>query len=167
MNKAFLLFGSNIGDAIEHIKAAIIALEKSDCLFISKSSFYETLPWGFESNQVFVNQVSLVETKLSAEQLLELILKTEIAMGRVRNAERYSSRNIDIDILYYNNEILEIENLSIPHSRLHLRNFTLIPLAEIAPEYIHPIFNKNNQELLEICEDNLSVEKIKINIDEI
>jgi 2-amino-4-hydroxy-6-hydroxymethyldihydropteridine diphosphokinase len=160
MNKAFLLFGSNIGDAIEHINSAISNLENNDCQFISKSSFYETMPWGFESNQAFVNQVSFIETKLSPIEFLELILKIEIEMGRIRNIEQYSSRNIDIDILYYNDEILDAEKLIIPHPRLHLRNFTLIPLTEIAPEYIHPLLKKSNKELLENCSDQLSVKKL-------
>ena len=159
MNSAFLLFGSNIGDAIINIENAIKHLNSREIDFVRKSSMYETEPWGFQAEQTFINQVSEVKTLKSAKDLLKTILDIESQMGRMRNGENYSSRIIDIDILYFNNEVINEEELQIPHPRLHLRNFTLVPLNEIAANYTHPVFNKTNTQLMGSCTDNMQVKK--------
>jgi 2-amino-4-hydroxy-6-hydroxymethyldihydropteridine diphosphokinase len=109
-----------------------------------------------EDQPIFLNQVIAVETKLSAQRVLQDILKIELVLGRIRG-QRWGSRVIDIDILYYNNDIIHSEDLQVPHPYIQERNFTLIPLAEIAADYIHPIFKKTNKELLDESKDPLKV----------
>ena len=118
-------------------------IEESIGSVVSVSSVYETEPWGFESDNEFLNMVLCVETDLSPSGLLGRILMIESQLGRIRCENQYSSRNIDIDILLYNNEIVNEAALEIPHPRMHERRFVLVPLAEIAPELIHPVLKKS------------------------
>lgn len=163
MNESFILLGSNIGKREQLIKDAISCIVDKYGTLIRKSSLYESEPWGFESEFNFLNQVILIETKLNPHELLEQLLKIEIDLGRDRTNkyETYVSRPIDIDILYYNNDVIDSIDLIVPHPRLHLRAFTLMPLCEIAPDYVHPFFLKTNKELLYECKDNLKVNVYK------
>ena len=126
------------------------------------SSYYETAPWGFESSEPFLNQVAVFETGLSSRDFLEICLQTEKKLGRIRNAPEsgYSSRTMDIDILFCNSDIIESPALTIPHPRITERNFVLVPLVEIMPDFIHPVFRKTIRELAETCPDTLSVTKL-------
>lgn len=162
MNKAYLLLGSNMGDRIELIDDANKEIGQRCGIISKKSSFYESEPWGFKAETPFVNQAILLHTELEARRLLTILMKIEADLGRTRNPgkKRYSSRPIDIDILYYNEETINTSDLIIPHPRIQLRNFALIPLVEIAPDFIHPIFLKTNEELLGASTDTLKVEKI-------
>ena len=117
------------------------------------SSVYETEPWGFQSNEEFLNQVVKVKTDLNPSGLLGRILMIESLLGRVRGERRYESRLIDIDILLYEDIIVDEESLKIPHPLMHQRRFVLIPLCELAPDMIHPVLGKSLTVLLEICED--------------
>jgi 2-amino-4-hydroxy-6-hydroxymethyldihydropteridine diphosphokinase len=152
MNKAYILLGSNLGNKLAHLQKAIALMELNNISLILGSNLYQTAAWGNINQDDFYNQVIKVKTPFAAEQLLQTLLQIEIEMGRVRS-QKWEARIIDLDVLYFNNEIIATENLKVPHPLLHMRRFTLAPLTEIAPEFKHPFFNKTNQELLAICED--------------
>ena len=123
---------------------------------INSSSVYETDPWGKENQDDFLNSVIEIETELSAENLLKELKHIEKKSGRINNS-RWSEREIDIDLLFYGNEVLVNETINVPHRQIENRKFVLIPLAEIAPEFIHPVFKKTISELLEHTTDKLNV----------
>ncbi len=123
------------------------------------SNLYETAPWGGIEQPVFLNQVLEVRTELAPEEVLRIILEIEHEAGRVRY-ERWGARQLDVDILYFGAAVMDTPRLTIPHPRLHERRFTLVPLAQIAPEFRHPIFVKTNAELLETCGDKEKVVKV-------
>lgn len=151
-----LLFGGNIGDVLQTFEAAKSEIQQKVGSITKVSSLYESEAWGFEAESNFVNQVIECRTKLSPGDVLRETMEIEKKLGRIRKLtsdNTYSSRIIDIDILYYNQDIINQEELTIPHPKLHLRNFTLQPLAEIVPEYNHPIFNKSSKELLTHSKD--------------
>lgn len=162
MNKAYLLLGSNLGDRESYLSQAIELLNTSVGTVLTRSSVYSTAPWpaplaGDKKTQDdFLNQVLLIETPLTAHDLLEKTLRIEEKLGRKRNV-KWEARTIDIDILLYNSEIIHTENLTIPHPFLHERRFALIPLAEIAGNYTHPILKKTIKNLLEANTDTLKV----------
>ncbi len=156
MDKVFLLLGSNLGDRKLVLKEASALITQQVGLITQTSSCYETAPWGVLEQPVFLNQVLAVETMLTPEKVLTAILAIEKALGRVR-FERWGARTIDIDILYYNNMVVQQNQLTIPHPSMHQRRFTLVPLHEIAPDFIHPILHKSNHQLLSECTDTGSV----------
>lgn len=162
MKNVFLLVGSNIEPRLTFLERAEKEIGKKVGVVLKTSEIYESAPWGFEDKTSFLNQVLLVNSELTAEEILKTILEIEMEMGRIRRSTSYASRNIDIDILYFGEEIYEQEFLKVPHPRLHLRRFTLIPLAEIAPMFIHPKFSLSNHELLNNCEDHSIVNKFKV-----
>lgn len=158
MNIVYLLLGSNLKNPEQQLSSARnhIAVEIGEILNIS--SLYTTAAWGNTDQPDFLNQVIVVITDFSAETLMETILKIEAKMGRIRT-QKNAPREIDIDILFFNNDIINLPELIVPHPLLQERKFVLIPLSEIAPNYIHPILLKTTQELLEICTDSLDVQK--------
>lgn len=162
MKNIFLLVGSNIEPRLSFLERAENEVGKKVGVVIKASKIYESEPWGFEDKTSFLNQVLQVNSELTAEEILKKVLEIEMEMGRVRRSDSYASRNIDIDILYFGDYIFEQEFLQIPHPRLHLRRFTLTPLAEIAPLFIHPKLTLSNQELLDMCEDQSIVNKFKL-----
>ncbi len=164
MSNVFLLLGSNIGDRVALINNAIDLIENKTGKVLKSSLFYETEPWGFSDSKSFLNKVIIINTNLTPKVLLTELLKIELMLGRERNQMQYSSRKIDIDILFFNDFIINEELLIIPHPRLHLRMFTLIPLAEIAPSFIHPLFKKDIHTLLSECKDTGKVKPYSINI---
>lgn len=157
MQKVFLGLGSNLGDRAGNLSEAVKMIVESAGTIISRSSVYETEPWGFESKSQFLNIVVCLDTGLNPSGLLGRILMIESELGRIRTDTGYSSRNIDIDILFYGDDIISGESVRIPHPRLHERRFVLIPLAEIAPALVHPVLNKTIQTLLDECEDKCKV----------
>ncbi len=159
MPKIYILTGSNIGDSLALLKQAKLKINKLIGLVVQASSIYKTAPWGNTNQQDFLNQVLLVDTNLLPEQVLKTALEIEQSMGRMRT-EKWAPRIIDIDILFYGDEIINQSNLIIPHSLLHERRFTLAPLAEIAPLYMHPSIHKSIELLLSECTDNSLVEKM-------
>lgn len=162
MHKVYLLLGSNRGNKALLLEKAVERLNSISLNPVISSSLFESEPWGFNANEWFLNKAVLIETDLSPEVLLSQILNIEKELGRVRGVlkEGYESRKIDIDILLYDNQVLDSEILSIPHPRMHLRKFVLEPLMEIAPDIVHPLFGKTITELYKICPDK-SIVKMK------
>ncbi|MBI4647917.1 MAG: 2-amino-4-hydroxy-6-hydroxymethyldihydropteridine diphosphokinase [Bacteroidia bacterium] len=159
-NYSYLLLGSNLEPRHEWLKEALFAIERQIGDIWRKSSVFESEPWGFSSENYFLNQALYVNTSLSAEQLIDEILKIEDNLGRKRTKQCYTGRNIDIDIIFYNENIINSEKLTIPHPYMHQRRFALEPVAEIAPLFIHPVLKKTMLQLLDECEDKLNVKKI-------
>ena len=161
MNKAVLLLGSNLGDAQLLFQNVISLIDERLGKLELQSALYQSPPWGFEHENDFINQVLILETDLEAGDILQACLQLETDLGRERKEQKgYSARVIDIDVLFVNNEVLESEHLILPHPRLHLRKFTLLPLVELIPDFIHPNLYKSMQALLIACEDNSEVRKI-------
>lgn len=161
MNEAYLLTGGNIGGRFNYLLKAKEEVEKRCGHILQQSSIYETAAWGKEDQNSFLNQVLKIETSLSAENLLKSILQIEEDLGRKRE-EKYGPRIIDIDILFFNEDVIDIDGLKIPHPQLQNRKFVLAPLNEIAPQKVHPVFCKTISQLLAECADVLKVNKFKI-----
>jgi len=158
MNTAYLLTGGNLGERVHNLAMARELVEAQTGNIIAASSLYETAAWGNTDQPAFLNQAIMIETPLNARQLIRRILKIEKKMGRVRE-EKYGPRLIDIDILLFNNEKHNSQFLKLPHPEMQHRRFALLPLAEIAPEIIHPVLKKTITELLQECKDELEVKK--------
>lgn len=159
MNEAFLLTGGNTGNRKSHLLKAKQQIEKRCGSILQESSVYETAAWGKEDQDAFLNQVLKIETSLDASSLLTNLLAIEEEMGRKRET-KYGPRNIDIDILFFNNDIISLPGLTIPHPQMQHRRFVLEPLNEIAPGKIHPVSKKTVSQLLAQCTDPLPVNKI-------
>lgn len=153
MKGVFIGLGSNIGNREDNLNRAVAMIEEHAGRITRASSVYETEPWGFVSKDKFLNMVVEISTRLKTSGLLGRLLMIESLLGRIRGGNRYSSRIIDLDILLYGDKILETASLVIPHPRMHERKFVLEPLAEIAPEIIHPLLKKDIRSLLEECPD--------------
>ena len=160
MIKLYILLGGNLGDKQKVFSEARARLNQQVGTITNQSAIYETEPWGFESDDIFWNQVLEIETSLSPDEVLQETQQIEHDLGRIRKANQYDSRIIDIDILFYGDQIIEREDLIVPHQRIQERKFALVPLNEIAPELIHPVFLKSIRQLLYECRDSLSVEKV-------
>ena len=158
MNKAYLLTGGNVGNREKNLARAKTLIGQQAGTVTRTSSLYETAAWGKTDQSPFLNQGLEVETTLSPQELLQQLLDIEKKMGRVRN-EKYGPRIIDIDILLFNNIILNDPLLTLPHPELQNRRFALVPLAEIGPGLIHPVFKKSITELLALCRDELEVNR--------
>lgn len=152
---SFILLGSNLGERESLLKKAISMIGESCGEVVACSKIYETEPWGFVAENNFLNQVVMIKTELNPHDLLKELLSIEAILGRQRdeNKKGYASRPMDLDILYYDDLVINDEDLVVPHPRLHLRRFTLLPLCDISSDFEHPIFNKTNKTLLEECED--------------
>lgn len=160
MNKIVLLLGGNLGDKYAILKEAEeILLERLGSLE-SSSSFYETEAWGFETDNIFLNKVLVMTTEYTSEQSLRICQKIELELGRVRKKNRYSSRLIDIDLLFFNSDIVDTDDLILPHPRIQERRFVLEPLNEVMKEFIHPVYEKKISTLLDECTDECIVKKI-------
>ncbi|WP_293932097.1 2-amino-4-hydroxy-6-hydroxymethyldihydropteridine diphosphokinase [Sphingobacterium sp. UBA6645] len=156
MNIVYLLTGANIGNPRQQLNDAKIEIAERVGKIIKESSIYESEAWGVEDQPIFLNQVLEIITPHSASKVLQTIQQIELVLGRIRT-QRWGSRTIDIDILYYNTDIIHEPDLQVPHPYIQERNFTLIPLTEIAPNFEHPIFKKTNQQLLMDSKDPLNV----------
>ena len=153
MNRVALLIGGNQGDREQLIEQATELIRQRIGPVVAFSKVYETEPWGeFDTpKQDFLNRGLLVETTLNAHEVLHEALAIEAELGRVRKegSKLYSSRPMDIDLIFYNDEVIETPELIIPHPRMHLRRFVLEPLAEIMPDYRHPVLGLTVEEMLE------------------
>lgn len=159
MNEAYLLTGSNLGERMFNLEKALELINIECGKVVAFSSLYETAPWGKADQPSFLNQAITIKTSLNARQLMRKILKVEKLLGRVRK-EKYGPRIIDIDILFYGQEVHNYQLLKLPHPELPNRRFALMPLAEIAPGLNHPVLKKNIKQLLKECKDPLPVKKI-------
>lgn len=159
-HKAYLLLGSNMGDRAAHIEKANGKLRALGEM-TAKSGVYKTEPWKMDASQWFFNQVVELETDYLPQDLLEQILEIEESLGRVRSAdagEGYTSRTIDIDILYFDDEVINNATLTIPHPRIQERRFALAPMVELNASYVHPILHQTQFELLKTCPDQSFLE---------
>jgi 2-amino-4-hydroxy-6-hydroxymethyldihydropteridine diphosphokinase len=154
----YLLTGSNLGDKKMYLSQAKQDLCRLVGKLLAESSVYESEPWGFVAENTFLNQVLMYETTLSPNEILQTIKTIEAETGRIHTKNGYSSRNLDIDILFYDSITLNSTDLTIPHPLLHKRRFTLLPLSEIAPNLIHPVLNMSVKQLLKKCEDKGEIE---------
>lgn len=154
-----LMLGGNLGDVKSNFELALKKLECEKGSIFKQSSLYQSDPWGDTDQPPFLNQAIWYKTALKPEKLLEMVLGIENDLGRVRNRKN-GPRIMDIDILLIDNQIINTLALTIPHPRMHLRRFNMLPLAELIPEWIHPILNKSMQELMDLCEDKTAVLKI-------
>ena len=160
MNTAYLLMGGNIGDTLQTFEAAKELIKTSCGPIVQQSSVYQTAAWGLENQNDFLNQVLQIRTTLDAHGLLKAILRIEELLGRKRELP-YGPRTIDIDMLFFNDDTIQQEDLTVPHPRLHQRRFVLVPMAEIAPELVHPVLKKTIAQLLAECPDPLAVQKFR------
>ncbi len=156
MNVVFLMTGSNLGNRDNNLRTAESHINKTIGDVILKSSIYETAPWGNALQESFYNQALKVNTQFTAMEVMAVILKIETIMGRKRTFKN-AARIIDIDILFFNNEILKLKSLEIPHREIANRRFVLELLNEIAPGKIHPVLHKKTSTLLAECKDPLHV----------
>lgn len=167
MLKYYILLGSNVGDKINHLTNAVQGI-KDDVGFVTQiSSLYITEPWGLKDQSDFYNIVLEVHSTLEAEEMLRAIKKVELNIGRQKEVH-WGPRSIDIDILYCDDKVIQTAELTIPHPQIYNRNFVLIPLMEIAGEYVDPAKNLTIEELYDVCDDACEVmiadEKLPIGV---
>ena len=168
MEICFVLFGSNMGDKNQIYVQACRLINNRCGRIVAQSRAYESEPWGFEADEWFLNRVIVVKTELAPEVMLRELLEIERELGRVRHPEHsgYCSRTADLDILYYGDRIINTITLTVPHPRLHLRRFALLPLCEVAPNLVHPVLQMTQTELLQHCPDDSVVREIINEYDE-
>ncbi len=153
---AYLSLGSNLGDRVGYIQQAVSLLSASpDINIVATSSFYETEPWQMHSENWFVNAVIQISTTLTPEELLKECKNVESLLGRKKEDDEkgYADRTIDIDIIFYDNQLINTPELTIPHRFFHKRVFMLVPMLEIAQDFVHPLFNKTVEKLYDEIEN--------------
>ncbi|MDR2009383.1 MAG: 2-amino-4-hydroxy-6-hydroxymethyldihydropteridine diphosphokinase [Bacteroidales bacterium] len=160
MAVVFLGIGGNLGSRILNIEKTIKLVSEKISIPEKISSLYISEPWGFEHSKYFTNAVIQLNSELSPEQLLRIIKDIETEMKRIKTSDSYEGRTMDIDILFYEEKIVNNDNLQIPHPLLQNRLFVLLPLNEIAPGFIHPALNKSISELLKACKDQSKIRRL-------
>lgn len=158
MNKVYLLLGSNQQGPQKQLMLAQKSIIKKTGRMQRRSAIYQTAAWGNTEQPDFLNQVIIVQTKLTAVQTMQTILQIEKEMGRMRTVKN-APRIIDIDILFFNKEIINTAELTVPHPQLQNRRFVLVPLNELSPNFKHPVLKKNIHQLFIHCHDKLNVKK--------
>lgn len=161
MHKIFLGIGGNIGNKADNFNKVYTFIKNKLGEIVKSSSVYETPPWGFTADDNFWNQVLIVESQLSPTEVLQKINEIENSFGRERETGKYNSREMDIDILYYDDLFTETETLIIPHPRIQQRKFVLVPLNEIAPDLKHPLLRLTSFQMLENCRDESVILKLE------
>lgn len=155
--KVYLLLGSNLGNRIDFLEKASLEIKSHAGTVIRQSAIYETEPWGNSNQDNFLNLVLECETRLGEEELLKLILSIEEKLGRQRNG-KWQARTIDIDILFYGDKIISTPSLTVPHPEIAVRRFVLEPLAQLVPDFIHPVLKQSIKQLLQKCTDACTVQ---------
>lgn len=158
MNTVYLLLGSNEGDRVDWLNQAIEQLQETCGRITQQSALYETAAWGIEDQPNFLNMALCISTTLAPTALLKNINIIESNLGRQRTL-KWGQRTLDIDILFFNDDIINLPELIVPHPHLEKRRFALIPLNEIATALVHPVSNKTISQLLEECEDTLEAKR--------
>ena len=159
LKTAYLSLGSNLGDKLNNLQEAVFLLEKKTGKIKGLSHIYQSPSLGFKSDD-FLNACVELETTLAPEKLLVNVLDIESQLGRVRtNEQGYQPRTIDIDILYYDHEIIDSEHLQVPHPNMQKRRFVLRPLVDIAAQFYHPVLKKDTRNLLQQCKDKSVLQK--------
>jgi 2-amino-4-hydroxy-6-hydroxymethyldihydropteridine diphosphokinase len=157
MYQVFLSLGSNVGDRLFYLKKGIGLMTQMAGTVRMTSGIFETEPWGCSLKNNFYNMAAVLETPLKPENLLVQLKKIEAICGRIPEKIRFTDRTLDIDILIYGSKIISTDNLKIPHPLMHERRFVLLPLVEIAPDGVHPLFKKTIKQLLADCTDESRV----------
>ena len=159
MSDVYLLIGGNRGDRIDYLRKAVDKIKLDIGKVSRSSSVYETEPYGFSDECLFLNQCLFVKTSLFPLNILRISKQIESSMGRIRKSAKYESRTIDIDILFYDDLIMNEIGLIIPHPEFHKRNFAMIPMSEINPGFVHPVFGRTVSNLLKKSPDTHKVVK--------
>jgi 2-amino-4-hydroxy-6-hydroxymethyldihydropteridine diphosphokinase len=159
MNTAYLLIGGNMGDRERNLRETIAAINGAAGDVAAVSHVYETEAWGRTDQPAFLNQALKLQTNYAPEALLALLIGIEESLGRKRQ-KKYDPRTIDIDIIFYNDLVVRTPELEIPHPRMAERRFVLAPLAELAPDMVHPVLHATVEQMLLACTDTLTVNKI-------
>jgi len=154
MNTAILLIGGNLGNRTGNLQKAVQLIAETAGEVIQTSALYQTAPWGAVDQPDYLNQGVEIRTSLDALTLLHTLLEIERKIGRIRQ-EKWGARVIDIDLIFFNDSIHSLPELKVPHPRMHLRRFVLVPLLEIIPDYMHPVLHKTVRELAATCPDTL------------
>ena len=154
MKKAYLCLGGNKGDVRSYLERASTAIGNRIGHITERSAIYWSEPWGFKAEQMFLNQIVVAETELEPHVVLERCLQIETELGRTRSGNGYEPRTIDIDIIFFGDNIIDTPDLKVPHPLMHQRNFVLRPLADVAPDFVHPIFGLTIKQLADACSDN-------------
>ena len=159
MKRVFLSLGANLGDKVKNLTTAIELIENEIGHVVKVSGAYNSEPWGFEAENDFYNMAVEVQTELQPRELLTSCQNIEKTIGRIKTHDTfgYTSRVIDIDIVFYEDQVIEEEHLIIPHNLMHKRFFVLKPMNELDAEFVHPILKKNIAELLQECDDHSEV----------
>ena len=158
MNTVYVQLGSNLWDRENLIYDAVQQISNLVGNVIVQSKIYESMPWRVEGQENYLNQIIQVTTSLSPDETMLVLLKIENDLGRVR-VEKWGERLIDLDIIFFNNEIIETPDLCVPHKHMHQRNFVLMPLNEIASGFIHPKYKKSVSQLFKESKDTEKVEE--------
>ncbi|MCF8372178.1 MAG: 2-amino-4-hydroxy-6-hydroxymethyldihydropteridine diphosphokinase [Bacteroidales bacterium] len=159
-SEIFLSLGTNLGDRLSNLRQARSFISSGIGKIQAESSIYESEPWGFDHENMFLNQVIKITSDFPPLGLLHECLEIEKKMGRIRSKTGYDARIIDIDILFYGQEVMDNDKLNVPHPQIQNRAFVLVPLNEITPQLKHPVLEKTISELIDLCEDKLGVLKI-------
>ena len=161
MEQVYLCLGGNVGDTRQYLEQAIGLIDSCIGRITAKSAIYQSEPWGFKAEQMFLNQIVVAETELAPNAVIEQCLQIETELGRARSGNGYEPRTIDIDIIFFGNQKINQPNLTVPHPLIHCRNFVLQPLCNVAPDFVHPVFGLTVKQLAAVCDDKAVVRRLK------